>query len=369
MAFIKATKSQSKLRLALCGLAGSGKTYSALAIAAGIAAEMRRLGHGQGRIALIDTEHESASLYADRFDFDTAPLDNHSPRAYVDMIREAEAGGYDVVIVDSLSHAWAGKNGALEQKDNAAARGGNSWTAWRDITPMHNALVDAMLASKCHLIATMRQKMEYIQTTEGGKTKIEKVGLAAIQREGMEYEFTCVGDLGLDHVLRIGKTRLDGVLSTGEAFERPGELFAKKVYGWLMSGAAPVKVETVVDPNGKFRMTATSAVVDSLHKIGLAGSLEELDSLIPTLKTLTGEALIEGRRRYNERKAWLMKMAAGMAQRIAEAQREEALSANLGNTGTNCSECEQPQFSTPSGVTCPNGHGGADAMPTAPEAA
>lgn len=307
MAFIKATKSQSKLRLALCGLAGSGKTYSALAIAAGIAAEMRRLGHGQGRIALIDTEHESASLYADRFDFDTAPLDNHSPRAYVDMIREAEAGGYDVVIIDSLSHAWAGKNGALEQKDNAAARGGNSWTAWRDITPMHNALVDAMLASKCHLIATMRQKMEYIQTTEGGKTKIEKVGLAAIQREGMEYEFTCVGDLGLDHVLRIGKTRLDGVLSTGEAFERPGELFAKKVYGWLMSGAAPMArpVAATAAP--------VTTIVDSLHRIGLAGSPEELDALIPTLKTLTGEALIEGRRRYNERKAWLMAQAARAA--------------------------------------------------------
>lgn len=315
MAFIKATKSQSKLRLALCGLAGSGKTYSALAIAAGIAAEMRRLGHGQGRIALIDTEHESASLYADRFDFDTAPLDNHSPRAYVDMIREAEAGGYDVVIVDSLSHAWAGKNGALEQKDNAAARGGNSWTAWRDITPMHNALVDAMLASKAHIIATMRQKMEYIQTTEGGKTKIEKVGLAAIQREGMEYEFTCVGDLGLDHVLRIGKTRLDGVLSTGEAFERPGELFAKKVYGWLMSGAAPVARAAPA-------VTPTATIVDSLHAIGLAGSLEELDALIPTLKTLTGEALIEGRRRYNERKAWLMKQAVEQASATPAEMRE-----------------------------------------------
>lgn len=318
MAFQRATKSQSKLRLALCGLAGSGKTYSALAIASGIADEMRRLGHGQGRIALIDTEHESASLYADRFEFDTAPLDNHSPRAYVDMIREAESGGYDIVIVDSLSHAWAGKNGALEQKDNAAARGGNSWTAWRDITPMHNSLVDAMLASKCHLIATMRQKMEYIQTTEGGKTKIEKVGLAAIQREGMEYEFTCVGDLGLDHVLRIGKTRLDGVLSTGEAFERPGELFAKKVYGWLTSGSAPAPrpVETPAAP-----AAPTQQILDSLHAIGLAGSLEELDRLIPSLKTLTGSALVEGRRRYNERKEWLVKQATQAAREAEETAR------------------------------------------------
>lgn len=308
MAFQRATKSQSKLRLALCGLAGSGKTYSALAIAAGIAAEMRRLGHGQGRIALVDTEHESASLYADRFEFDTAPLDNHSPRAYVDMIREAENAGYDIVIVDSLSHAWAGKNGALEQKDNAAARGGNSWTAWRDITPMHNALVDAMLASRCHLIATMRQKMEYIQTTEGGKTKIEKVGLAAIQREGMEYEFTCVGDLGLDHVLRISKTRLDGVLNTGDAFERPGELFAKRVYGWLIDGAPVVTAaerrewEASKEPEARVaRPTAPAADLDQLSAIDRAESHEQLNTLIPALKQLSGPVLEEARKRFDAR--------------------------------------------------------------------
>lgn len=308
MAFQRATKSQSKLRLALCGLAGSGKTFSALAIAAGIAAEMKRLGHGNGRIALVDTEHESASLYADRFEFDTAPLDNHSPRAYVDMIREAEDAGYDIVIIDSLSHAWAGKNGALEQKDNAAARGGNSWTAWRDITPMHNALVDAMLASKCHLIATMRQKMEYIQTTEGGKTKIEKVGLAAIQREGMEYEFTCVGDLGLDHVLRISKTRLDGVLNTGDAFERPGELFAKRVYGWLIDGA-PVREPTATaeerrewehskEPEQRVRPVAAEAL-DHLSAIDRADTTEALMALVPSLKQLTGPVLDEARRRFD----------------------------------------------------------------------
>lgn len=304
MAFVKATKSQSKLRLALCGLAGSGKTYSALAIASGIASEMRRLGHGAGRIALIDTEHESASLYADKFDFDTAPLDNHSPRAYVDAIKEAESLGYDLVIVDSLSHAWSGKNGALEQKDNAAARGGNSWTAWRDITPMHNQLIDTMLACRMHLIATMRTKMEYVQTVTNGKTVIEKVGLAAIQREGMEYEFTCVGDVGLDHVLKISKTRLDGVLDTGDAFERPGDLFAKKVYGWLTSGApmAPRMVAAPVES----QPTVDSKITGTLSKIRNAESLETLSDLMPELKAFNGTALLKDvRESYNERKAWL----------------------------------------------------------------
>lgn len=323
MAFHKATKAQSKLRLALCGLAGSGKTFSALAVGAEIAAEMRRLGHGAGRIALIDTEHESASLYADRFDFDTCPLDNHSPRAYVDTIREAERLGYDIVIVDSLSHAWSGKNGALEQKDNAAARGGNSWTAWRDITPMHNALVDAMLASRCHIIATMRQKMEYIQTTTNGKTVIEKVGLAAIQREGMEYEFTLVGDLGLDHVLRISKTRLDGVIATGEAFERPGEIFAKKLYGWLMSGAAPVARPVVQQSEPKER-DLDETVTAALTKLNRAESLAELDALIPDLKLLSGEALAVGRKTYAERKTYIMKKIAEQATAPAESAMDNA---------------------------------------------
>jgi len=312
MAFHKATKAQSKLRLALCGLAGSGKTFSALAVADAIGAEMRRLGHGSGKTALIDTEHESASLYADRFDFDTCPLDNHSPRAYVDTIREAERLSYDIVIIDSLSHAWSGKNGALEQKDNAAARGGNSWTAWRDITPMHNALVDAMLASKCHVIATMRQKMEYIQTTTNGKTAIEKVGLAAIQREGMEYEFTLVGDLGLDHVLRISKTRLDGVVSMGEAFERPGELFAKKIYGWLMSGVAPAPRPAVQQPE-PMAEALDEIAANALTSLGKAETLAELDALVPALKMLSGDALAAGRRIYGERKAYIMKKIADAA--------------------------------------------------------
>lgn len=302
MAFHKATKTQAKLRLALAGLAGSGKTYSALSIATGIAKRMRETGQSTGRIAVLDTEHESASLYADHFDFDTCPIDNHSPRTYVESIREAEAAGYDILIIDSLSHAWAGKNGALEQKDSAALRSGNSWTAWRDITPMHNALVDAMLASRMHIVATMRTKMEYIQTTENGKTKIEKVGLAAIQREGMEYEFTIVGDMDLSNTMRISKTRLAGVLAPGEVFERPGESFAAKAYGWMMSGEAPASRSDPAEP--VVRQSVDDGVA-TLNAIGKAASLDELEQMIPQLKTMSGPLLNEARRRYGERKTWL----------------------------------------------------------------
>lgn len=239
MAFQKAVKQQSKLRLAIDGLAGSGKTYSTLSIATWISRFMREHGHGEGRIAVIDSERGSASLYADKFDFDVVELESFSPLAYVDHIKEAERLGYDIIIADSISHAWQGKDGALDQKDRAAERKGNSWTAWRDVTPKHNALVDAMLQCKAHFMATMRQKMEYVQETNNGKTEIKKVGLAAIQREGMEYEFTIVGDIDHSHTLKIAKTRLDGVMDIGDQFEKPGEAFARKVYGWLMSGVAP----------------------------------------------------------------------------------------------------------------------------------
>lgn len=239
MSFQKAVKEQVKLRLAIDGLAGSGKSYSALAIASHMARMMREAGHGEGRIAVIDSERGSASLYADKFDFDVAELDSFSPMAYVDKIRDAEAAGYDIIIADSISHAWAGKDGALDQKDKAAERKGNLWTAWRDVTPKHNALVDAMLQCRAHFIATMRVKMEHVQEVVNGKTEIVKKGLASIQREGMDYEFTIVGDIDHSHTMKIAKTRLDGVMDIGDQFEKPGEVFARKVYGWLMSGAAP----------------------------------------------------------------------------------------------------------------------------------
>jgi len=304
MAFQKAVKEQSKLRLALCSLAGYGKTFTALSIATAIAAMMRELQQGDGRVCLIDTEHGSASKYGRRFDFDTDVLESYSPLAYVDKIHEAERAGYDIIIVDSLSQAWYGKGGALEQKDNAAARGGNSWTAWREITPKHNELVETMLGCHGHLIATLRVKMEYVQNTVNGKTTIEKVGLAAIQREGMEYEFDLVGDLDQTHSLRITKTRFDGVIDIGDLFEKPGQNVARKIYGWLMDGVAPVARPVVMPVESQ--PTVDSRITGTLSRIRNAESLEALSNLMPELKEFNGTALLKDvRKSYNERKAWL----------------------------------------------------------------
>lgn len=235
LSFKRATKEQAKLRLALIGLAGSGKSYSALSVAT-------HLVPG-GRIAVIDTERGSASLYADRFTFDVLDLERHGPEDYVEAIEAAQEAGYDVIVIDSLSHAWAGKDGALEQVDKIAKREGkqNNFTAWRDVTPKHNRLVDTMLSCKSHLIATMRSKMEYVlEKDEKGKSSVRKVGLAPIQRDGLDYEMSVVGDLNLNHELIISKSRCSAI-PVGEIYPEPGEKFAKVLREWLSSGVAPVE--------------------------------------------------------------------------------------------------------------------------------
>jgi hypothetical protein len=225
--FTKATKSQSRARIALIGPSGSGKTYSALEMARGL---------GE-RIAVIDTEHGSASKYADRFGFDVLNLEHHDPITYVKAIQAAEAAGYDVIVVDSLSHAWSGSGGALEQVDAAAKRSkGNSYVAWRDVTPKHNAMVNALVGCKAHLIVTMRAKTAYElqKDDKTGKVQPIKIGMAPIQRDGVEYEFDVVADIDLDHNLIVSKTRmsdLDGLVE-----HKPGFELGRRIADWLTDG-------------------------------------------------------------------------------------------------------------------------------------
>lgn len=243
--FKKATKKTAKARIALMGPSGSGKTVTALLVATGLGT----------RIAVIDTENDSASKYAGAFgglDFDVLALESFSPERYVEAIQAAEAAGYEVIVVDSLTHAWSGKDGALEQVDRAAKRSqsGNSFMAWRDVTPMHNRLVDAIVRCKCHIIATMRTKTEYVleEVTRGGKTtkQPKRVGLAPVQRDGMEYEFDIVADITLDHDLIVTKTRCQ--LLDGAVVSKPGKGFGATVSAWLSDGEpAGVVYRQIVD--------------------------------------------------------------------------------------------------------------------------
>lgn len=166
MNFHKAERKKSKIRLALCGPSGSGKTYSALLIAQGLAPG--------GKVALLDTERGSGELYSGLARYDVATLTPpFTPQRYVTLIREAEQASYDVLIIDSLSHAWTGEGGVLDMHDKAtlASRTQNSFTSWREVTPQHNALVDAIIGANLHVLATMRTKTAYdlVDDGKGGK--------------------------------------------------------------------------------------------------------------------------------------------------------------------------------------------------------
>ena len=238
--FTKATKKQVKARIAIDGPSGSGKTYTSLIAAKALA--------GNGRIAVIDTERGSASLYSDKFDFDVLELNPpYSPDVYQGAIKAAENGGYSVIVIDSLSHAWEGEGGALDMADDATKRQKtpNSYTAWREVTPVHRAMVDAILQSSCHVIATMRSKTEYVlETNSRGQQVPRKVGMAPIQRAGMEYEFTVVGDMDLDNTIVISKSRYEPF--SGRVQKKPGVEFFKSFVDWLNSGEA--KDTTTVAP-------------------------------------------------------------------------------------------------------------------------
>ena len=201
MAFRKAQRQKAKLRLAITGAAGSGKTYSSLLIAQGLG----------GKIAMIDTENGSGDLYANLCDYDVCSLSApYDPRKYKNAILEAAQSGYDTIIIDSLSHEWSGSGGCLDLQSRIAetSKSQNSYIAWGKVTPMHNALIETILNSPCQIIATMRSKTEYLQSqNDRGRSEIRKVGLAPVQREGMDYEFSVVFDLSENHMASVSKDR------------------------------------------------------------------------------------------------------------------------------------------------------------------
>lgn len=230
MAFVKAEKSRQKLRLALVGPAGSGKTYTALVLA-------KELAQG-GPIAVIDTERGSASLYAGSVaDFDVCELKTFSPLKYCEQIDEAAAGGYPVLIIDSLSHAWTGTDGALDQVDKKSASG-NNFTAWRTVSPQVETLVDAILGYPGHVIATLRSKMAYeVDKDDKGKTRVVKLGLQPRMREGVEFEFTLVADMDQSHTMTVTKSRCADLADA--SIRRPTGEVAKALLAWLNDGGEP----------------------------------------------------------------------------------------------------------------------------------
>lgn len=253
--FKKATKQQAKLRLALAGPAGSGKTYTSLLLASMLAQ------HDGGRVAVIDTENGSASKYADLFDFDAVSLTASSgfaPERYLEMLHEAESAGYPVVVMDSLSHEWAGQDGILQAVDQAAAQvSGNKFVAWGRVTPRHDKLVRAIVESPAHIICTLRAKMEYVQEkNDRGRTEIRAVGMKPIQRDELEYEFDVYGLLDQDNRLIVRKSRCPQL--SGAVIDKPGKDVGDVLTAWLSSGEAIPDPRAILEAS--YAATASRAV-------------------------------------------------------------------------------------------------------------
>jgi len=226
----KAERKRSKLRLGVAGPSGAGKTYSSLLLAQGLG----------GSICLIDTERGSGDLYADLLDYDIITLEPpFAPKFYYDAIKAAEQAGYDIIIIDSLSHAWQDEGGLLDQADKKAGST-DRFRVWSELTPQHRQLVNAMLNSPAHVIGTMRSKQSYAMDYDqkSGKHNIRKVGLAPVQREGMEYEFTIFMDIDQSHYATTSKDRTGQFAD--EVFMIDSSI-GKRIKDWLESGK--------VDPN------------------------------------------------------------------------------------------------------------------------
>ena len=293
----------AKIKIAIGGVSGSGKTMSSLLMAYGLVKATHPDWTDEQcweKICIIDTENGSASLYVGTTvgncrigEYFTIPMGPpFEASKYIDAIHATENSGIEVIIIDSLSHAWAGTGGALDKQGKIAARTGNSYTAWRDVTPEHNKLVDAILQSPCHVIFCMRAKQEYTQTKDAsGKTVVKNMGMGFVMREGVEYEAGVCFLLDQDHVANATKDRTG--LFDGKYFVISPDT-GKEIYQWLSTGApekpaapTPVKAEAAV-PQPQDDETVTVEMVDKVVKARCSGiTPEEKKQVVAELKEIT----------------------------------------------------------------------------------
>jgi len=228
--FTKAVKAEAKARVAVTGPSGSGKTYSSLMWATVLAEG--------GKIAVIDTERDSAKLYADRFNFDSLSMaPPYHPDRLVEILKVAEDEGYACVVIDSLTHFWNGQGGILEIVEQAgAASKGNNFAGWKVATPIQQRMVDAILAFNGHIITAIRSKTEYaLERNEQGRSVPRKVGMAPQQRDGIEYEYTLVLEMDTEHRTIVGKTRCESLADQVFAPNKASDA-ADQFLGWLKAG-------------------------------------------------------------------------------------------------------------------------------------
>jgi hypothetical protein len=229
----KAERNQVKLRLGLSGASGFGKSYSALLLAYGITNDWTK-------IAIIDTENNSASLYSHLGDFNVLSLNEpYAPERYIQAIEVCETEDIEVIIIDSITHEWSGKGGCLEIHEQL----GGKFQDWAKISPRHQAFIDKILNSNCHIITTVRRKTDYSMDSDmSGKSKVIKHGTKEMTREGFEYELTVNFEIINDkHLAKASKDR------TGLFSDRPefviNSTTGKKIIEWCNLG---ISLETAL---------------------------------------------------------------------------------------------------------------------------
>jgi hypothetical protein len=224
----QATRQKAKIRLGLSAVSGGGKTYSALLIAFGMCNDW-------GKVAIIDTENNSADLYSNLGPYNVLPLEPmYTPERYIEAIKACESAGMEVIIIDSITHEWDGKGGCLEIHEKL----GGKYQNWASVTPRHQAFIDAILQSKCHIITTVRRKQDYSMTQEGNKLKVEKAGLKEVTREGFEYELTANLEIDVRHNATASKDRTG--LFMGKPAFTPSIETGKMIAEWCEQGEDPL---------------------------------------------------------------------------------------------------------------------------------
>jgi ABC-type oligopeptide transport system ATPase subunit len=267
--FKKATRKTVWLKLGLTGASGSGKTTGALKVARGLVGE-------EGKIALIDTENGSASLYSDITEFDVCNLEPpFEDKKFSEAIKFAAAEGYDAVIIDSASHFW---EAVLDYKDKLDKRGGNSFTNWKEAGDRFKDVLGAVLQSQIHVILCLRSKMEHVmEKDDRGKNQIKKVGMAPIMRDGIEYEFTVVFDLDMNHNAASSKDRTR--LFDGRFFQLTEEV-GKQLNEWRQGDGAQVAAPKPVEEPAKPQTVSegpTMATSEQIQKINTYFAALQID--------------------------------------------------------------------------------------------
>jgi hypothetical protein len=270
----KAQRRQAVIKLALQGPSGSGKTYSSLLLAYGL------VGSWEG-IAVIDTENSSSHLYSHLGNFNVLGLSEpFSPEKYIDAIDFCEKSGMKVLIIDSISQEWEGGGGIIETHGNMP---GNSFTNWNRVTPRHNAFVQKMLQSPCHIVATIRSKQDYVLTDKNGKMVPEKVGLKGVTRDGMDYEFTLVLDLDIKHQATASKDRT-GLFTNPMPF-LISEATGTKIKVWCMGEDLLRDLEAQIESAGTVQelrniLTKYPSLKDKLEPLCI-NRKQKLESIAP----------------------------------------------------------------------------------------